>query len=120
MTPSLTTRLAEIKDKCRKVIALGEQATKGPWHKVKTHWPGQLDRFHVCGDKGHGGSSNIRDHSVASCGPEGEQDASFIAASRNLTPALANGLLVALEALQFDTTGNHNALAAIAEAFNEI
>ncbi len=73
MTTDLQARIAAIKAECEEILRLSEKATAGPWRAA-----GNLVKCH--------------DGFVADCygGEEMEEEtARFIAASRNVSPAMA-------------------------------
>ncbi len=110
MNMELQTKLDSIKADCRRAIALGEGATDGPWHpeifEGDLEWrawiPAVDGRPHqtytICS-----GAWNIG-------------DSRFIAFSRAFTPAAAQVLLVAIEALEIIARHDHcNATGALGD-----
>lgn len=81
MNPELEQRISAIKAACEEILRLSEKATAGPWSPA-------------------GNLVKCRDGFVADCygGEEMEEEtARFIAASRNVSPAMARVVLGVLE-----------------------
>lgn len=82
------TTINQIKAELRDIINLSDKATPGPWHK-ECH-DNSFENGYAVGGKKH----------VFIASRLVEDNASFIATSRNLTPKMAQALLTAIEGLE--------------------
>lgn len=115
MNPELQQRIAAIKAECEEILRLSEKATAGPWSVStnNTTEPGGQPLFPGVRDsKGEllldvfGFSDTVK------------ADASFIAASRNVSPAMTRVVVIALDALEKSAhywVDNKTALESIAD-----
>jgi hypothetical protein len=94
---NLKNQIEKLKQELREFLELSKAATKGPW-KVETSRAYRLDD-----DFTHNVIGPPSDFMYLQEKP----DATFIARSRNISPAMAECLLVAVEALEWMNTGSH-------------
>ena len=94
---NLTSQIETLKQELREFIVLSEKITPGKWH-VENITPARHDVVKESGGKitsifrAHDGCHEYREAALP--------DATFIARSRNISPAMAECLLVAVEALE--------------------
>jgi hypothetical protein len=88
---TLSDRIASIKKECEEIIKLSENATKGPWHEPSIYSGLRHLRRNV---------DWYNDYVPEDYSLPDEDAAIFIARSRNITPALAKGMLTAIEIIE--------------------
>lgn len=119
MNEIFQTRIAAIKAECEEIIRLSEKATQGDWHveKGRDHvWignksSGSINLWEIVHDKD---IEDFKDEAIE----QAVNNARFIATSRNVSPAMARVVLIALDALEKSAhywIDNKTALESIAD-----
>lgn len=132
-TPKMTLpeAIAIVRAACEKVLEADKKATKGPWyveegyHRHPEECGVSIDVVTVPGEKGHtlfdtynrgykeSGLDRTDDGEWFDA--RGEKDLSFVALSRNLSPAMARLLLALTDPKQSGSDGQSAILAAAEE-----
>lgn len=127
MTSSLSSHLSRIVALCERVIEADNAATAGPWNQ---RWFSCLIRF---ARKQTGYWEDIEDENPGFKYPyDEEESATFIAISRNFSPAAATAVMASIQALRFIANVDYeeldelaprkalNALQSIADSFPDV
>lgn len=112
MNEQLAAKLERIKAACRKAIEFGENATSGPWSQSEV----EDGRWINNSQKASEGYRLI----CAMSGSDYQRDAAWIKHARTFSPAAAQALLTAIEALErADSRPTTDLLQSIADQWPE-
>ena len=93
MKPDLQQRIVAIKAECEEILKLSEKATPGPWEVLADSRP-----WEVWDKAGQHQIANLSPRRAFSSGMSTTKDnARFIAASRNVSPAMARVVVMVID-----------------------